>query len=276
MIKTKRVLSVLAILLFLSGCGKVGHLDVVAETEEKHYQRAQRLLREGREHEALSAFLKVVEKRRDAAESHLEAGRLYANYIGDPLAAIYHYRKFLELKPDGKQAPMVNQLIESAKKMFARQLPAQPLGDQVNRLDLLELLEEMRKENVDLKRNIVALQSQLTQAKASNAARESSSMAMNLERLQTMPLTSQPERQANPTQEQSRVAAPRPQPSPQSAQPVQPRVPNTYTVSSGDSLYSISKELYGTPARYMDIYQANRDRMRSPDALRVGMVLRIP
>lgn len=270
MAKTKVLVGFVVVGILLQGCWQMGNVDVIAETEEKHYQRAQRLLREGREQEALSAFLKVVEKRQDAPESHLEAGRLYASYIGDPLAAIYHYRKFLELKPHGKQAPLVQQLIGSSKKMFARQLPGQPLGDSADRLDLLTLLEEMRAENIELKQHIASLQADLAQAQHVRPAQDSRAVAMNLERLQTMPMVSQPRTSAPAV-----TRAPAQQMS-QPQQPVRPALPATYTVQSGDSLYSISKRMYGTSGRYMDIYQVNRDRMRAPDALRVGMVLKIP
>jgi nucleoid-associated protein YgaU len=47
-------------------------------------------------------------------------------------------------------------------------------------------------------------------------------------------------------------------------------------VQSGDTLTRISQRFYGTPSRYQDIYQANRDRMASENALRVGQELRIP
>ena len=53
-------------------------------------------------------------------------------------------------------------------------------------------------------------------------------------------------------------------------------VPRSYTVQSGDSLSAISRKVYGTPTRWIDIYQANRDRMTSENALRVGQELRIP
>jgi nucleoid-associated protein YgaU len=52
--------------------------------------------------------------------------------------------------------------------------------------------------------------------------------------------------------------------------------PRSYTVKSGDSLSSISRTVYGTPSRWIDIYQANRDRLSSENALKVGQDLRIP
>lgn len=55
-----------------------------------------------------------------------------------------------------------------------------------------------------------------------------------------------------------------------------PSIPTTYRVRKGDTLTGIATRLLGNSQRYRDIYEANRDRLSSPDALRVGMDLRIP
>jgi nucleoid-associated protein YgaU len=49
-----------------------------------------------------------------------------------------------------------------------------------------------------------------------------------------------------------------------------------YTVKYGDTLSGIAEKMLGSQARYRDIYEANRDRMTSPDRLDVGKPLRIP
>lgn len=49
-----------------------------------------------------------------------------------------------------------------------------------------------------------------------------------------------------------------------------------YVVQPGDTLGKISIRFYGTSARYMDIYQANRDKLASPSSLEVGQELIIP
>ncbi len=49
-----------------------------------------------------------------------------------------------------------------------------------------------------------------------------------------------------------------------------------HTVGEGDSLSRISMRYYGTPGRWQEIYQANRDLLQGSNALRVGMQLRIP
>jgi nucleoid-associated protein YgaU len=62
----------------------------------------------------------------------------------------------------------------------------------------------------------------------------------------------------------------------QPERPEQPSNPNTYTVKEGDSLSSIAGTLLGNPNRYDDIYKANKDKLSSPDDIRVGMKLKLP
>lgn len=50
----------------------------------------------------------------------------------------------------------------------------------------------------------------------------------------------------------------------------------SYTVRRGDTLGKISFRFYGTSRRYMDIYDANRDKLSSPSSIEVGQVLVIP
>jgi nucleoid-associated protein YgaU len=53
------------------------------------------------------------------------------------------------------------------------------------------------------------------------------------------------------------------------------RLPETYTVQEGDSLWIISYKLYGTN-RVADLFDANRETLPSPEALRVGQTLIVP
>lgn len=50
----------------------------------------------------------------------------------------------------------------------------------------------------------------------------------------------------------------------------------SYTVKTGDSLNRIAKRELGSYQRWDEIYQANRDRLRNPDILTIGMQLLIP
>lgn len=49
-----------------------------------------------------------------------------------------------------------------------------------------------------------------------------------------------------------------------------------YTVKFGDTLSEISQRFLGSQGRFREIYEANKDRMDSPDRLRVGKAIRIP
>jgi nucleoid-associated protein YgaU len=52
--------------------------------------------------------------------------------------------------------------------------------------------------------------------------------------------------------------------------------PRNYTVVQGDTLYGISVKLFGTPRHYEKIYELNRDRIRDPNSLQVGINLKLP
>lgn len=246
-----------AYLALLGGCAP-GGVEVVSEIDEKQYQLAQDFKKEGRTEEALSAFLRVIDARRDAPESHLEAGYIYLRTLKDPVRAIYHFDRYLQFKPQSAQATQVRQLIETAEKEFARQLPARPYEGDLERIDLMELVKSLKQENDTLKRELVAAQARVQQ------------LQNLVGQARRMPAPQSGSR-ASTTVRQTPVAPVAPSTPPNPAE-----VPRAYTVQSGDTLSTISTRFYGTPSRWIDIYQANRDRLSSENALRVGQEIRIP
>jgi nucleoid-associated protein YgaU len=50
----------------------------------------------------------------------------------------------------------------------------------------------------------------------------------------------------------------------------------THTVKKGDSLWKIAKAELGDSARWNEIYELNKDKLKSPEALRDGMLLKLP
>jgi nucleoid-associated protein YgaU len=50
----------------------------------------------------------------------------------------------------------------------------------------------------------------------------------------------------------------------------------TYTVKAGDTLSKIAKEIYGDANEYGKIFEANQDKLQSPDKIQVGQQLVIP
>ena len=263
-----------ALALALGGCGGDERLSYATEVDEPYYREGSALLKTGRKQEALSAFLKLIEKRGDdAPESHLEVGLLYLQHINDPLAAIYHFKKFLSLRPNSPQAPLVRQRIDAAIREFARTLPAQPLENQLQRVDLVAALDRLKQANESLKQQLADVQAGRADSTVSDA---NASIAFHLDampvvRTQKPTPTSAP---ARPTNNKPAAAASTTTNKPTAASPT--RSARKYIVRSGDTLVKISQSVYGSRTKWREIYQANRSVMKSESDLRVGMELALP
>ncbi len=272
------LLSLLILLLLAAGCERPQGLGQTAEIDDPDRTRGISLLRSGRNQEALAAFLRVIEKRGgDAPESHLDAAQIYHEQIRDPLAAIYHYRKYLELKPNGQKSDLVRGRIQAATRDFARTLPAQPLENQVLRNDLLDVVEQLKRENAEL-------QAQLAQALSGQAATEPRGTIANLAVNEAPPVDApriiRPGLDTNVGGPAVATAVPqRPVSTPTPPTPP-PAAGRRHVVAQKESLYSIARQHYGqaTNARIQEIVAANRDQLPQGinTPLRPGMELRIP
>jgi nucleoid-associated protein YgaU len=49
-----------------------------------------------------------------------------------------------------------------------------------------------------------------------------------------------------------------------------------HTVASGDTLSKLAKTYLGDSGRYMEIFNANKDKLTNPDLIKVGQQLNIP
>ena len=302
----------LSLTLAITGCDRSSGLPFTSEDNDPDYTRGKQLIRQGREQEALAAFLRVIATRNDEApESHLEAALLYQQQLKDPIAAIYHFRKYLELQPNSRQAVLVRQRIDAAKREFARTLPAHPLEDASVKLEFMDQLEHLQRENDDLKAEISALRAGLPEGAVpviprtrrtstgfvvrppeasapAPAPEESPAPAQALSEAEPIAAEDSPVMHAPmPVEmvapsEHTRVSVP-------SRAPTSPSRPGATTpapaaatgkrhaVQRGDTLYSLAQKYYGNRSRWRDIYGANQDILRSEgDTLRIGMELRIP
>lgn len=292
-----RLLLIGFVLVWFAGCDRGDREITAAEADEPYYRQGQQLVKQGRSQEALSAYLKVIAKRGESApESHLEAGLLYLQQIKDPLAAIYHFRKYLELQPNSRQAVYVRGLVDTAKREFARTLPAQPLESQAERLDLSEQLERFQRENDQLKAELAAfrggagvstvrvrrdikLDAPAPVEETPPPTRTHSfiipaaeSAVSNDSPVLLAPETPAPVRQPPVAQAPTRPPARTP--------PTKPTAPASagrrHVVGKGDTLFSLAQKYYGNRSRWRDIYAANRDLLPSENALRLGMEIKIP
>lgn len=49
-----------------------------------------------------------------------------------------------------------------------------------------------------------------------------------------------------------------------------------YTIQKGDTLQKISQQYFGTTRKWKAIFEANADKLKGPDKIRPGQVIRIP
>ena len=136
--------------IFCGACSS-SDLSLIEETEERQFKSAKDFQSQGRYEDALITYLGLISVRRESPESHLEVGYIYLRTLKDPIRAIYHFDRYLDLKPESERTIQVKQLIETAKLEFLRQLPTKPFQAEVDRMDLLEIIEKLKKENSELK-----------------------------------------------------------------------------------------------------------------------------
>lgn len=283
---THLLLLAAVMLVALVGCSDATRRDYATEADEPYFRQADQMKRGNRHQEALSAYLKVIEKRGDdAPESHLEAGLVYLHHIRDPIAAIYHFRKYLALRPNSAQAPLVRQRIDAAIRDFARTLPAQPVESQLQRVDLMAALDKSKLENDILKQQLADYQGGRESSVALNensvagrvaAAREANDFKISVDTLPTV--RTRPPVRTEPS-------APPPQPKAEASRtPAATKTSPTanragarrHIVKQGDTLSKLSQQYFGNRTRWRDIYQANRSVMKNDADLKVGMELVIP
>jgi nucleoid-associated protein YgaU len=282
-----------------AGCRGGNAEPVAAEIDEPHYRQGQQQVKQGRTQEALASFLKVIEKRGEqaSAESHLEAGLIYLQHSKDPVEAYHHFKQYLAQQPNSRQATHVRELVDTAKREFARSLPGQPLENQAQRMDFLDQIEKLQRENQDLRSEISALRngasapilkSVRAPAGGEPSARLNTPAPVPVTTIEEeSPITPAPV-QSRPTVAEipSSVAnTPRgnpPGPGVRSP-PARPGAPlptgvRRHVVVQSDSLFAIARKYYGTAsvAKAKAIYEANRDVMKNEGDLRPGMELKIP
>jgi nucleoid-associated protein YgaU len=256
--------------------------------DDSYYREGQQMEHQGRWDEALAAYLKVIDHRGDAApESNLNVGLIYLNHIKDPIYAIYHFRKYLDLEPNSKQAVYVRGLIDAAKRDFARALPGQPLQSQTEHLGVEEQVERLQRENDDLRAENAAL-------RAGGPAPATHSTSIDLGSIPSpqslaeapapadspAPISLAPVAQGDasaPGDNATSAISDAPPGQAPSAAPAATAGGRHHTVVRGDTLFSLAQKFYGNRSKWRDIYAANRGVLSSENSpLKIGMDLKIP
>ncbi|MCS7047733.1 MAG: LysM peptidoglycan-binding domain-containing protein [Verrucomicrobiae bacterium] len=232
--------------ILVIGCYQVGETANTELAQNPYARRAKEAIQNRNFAAAAELYRKALRVNPDLAGAHLELGLLYDDKLGDPIAAIYHYRCFLELRPDSPKRALVEDFIERAKLNLLTKLGpvvpnAPPAAWQTEKAVLLE-------QNAALQARVLELERQL--ADVSALAR-------------TVPVVEQLPRPVSPP-----VAS--------AATIPEAGSPRIHTVQPRDTLQSLALRYYGSRSEWTKIYAANRHHLASKDDLKIGQQLIIP
>jgi len=113
------------------------------EEKEPHFLAGKSHINQMDYRGAIECFEKALEVNPQSAAAHFELGCLYEQKEAEPAAAIYHYERYLKLRPQAENAEIVKQQIMACKQELARSVSLGPITEKQQR-DLEKLLEEKR------------------------------------------------------------------------------------------------------------------------------------
>lgn len=217
------------VLLAAAGCSKDAKTADEREERDPLIKQGQSYMEIRDYKKAEEAFKKALEKDPLMARPHLDLATIYQQYDVNYFHAVYHYDRYLELRPDSEKAEFIREQIQKVQKAL--------FNDILTRSGAYQLKNErdrLIKENTELKSRLTA---------------------------GTPPPAEAPKTETAASGAGTTAAA--------------PPAHEIYTVVAGDNLTKIANKFYGN-GNYEPIYEANKDRMKSPGDLRVGQTLVIP
>ena len=144
MVSLFRGVALLLLALAGGGCPQEGQNQFADEEREPHFIEGSRHVNEMDYRAAIESFEKALSVNRGSASAHWELAVLFESKVTDPAAAIYHYERFLRLRPKSDKAETTRQRILACKQDLARTVSLGPVTEKVQR-DLERLIEENRR-----------------------------------------------------------------------------------------------------------------------------------
>lgn len=256
-------LLVLSLALVFTGCDP-GLLSQSDEERDPHYLAGQERARAADIQGAIEEFEAALENNPKSGAAHLELGLIQEQKKQDFAEAIYHYQRFLRLRPKSPQADNIRERIRACKSDLARTEVIAPVTASLQRD-----LERMTTDNVQLRGQVEML---LRQVQDLEAQLRSRPMLQPVPRPQAIADRGVPQ-----ADEQT--------PAPRETAPVQPRNPapvqpppstraapvRTHKVASGETITQIARK---HRVSVQAIIRANPGVR--PERLKIGQTLAIP
>ena len=137
--------------LSLTGCFLSGE-NQLDEQKEPHFLTGKKRMNSMDYKGAVEAFEKALEANPRSASAHFELALLFEQKENDYAAAIYHYERFLRLRPQSDYAKPVAERINTCKQEMAKTVSIGPVSQAMQRD--LERLRTLETENAELRRKL--------------------------------------------------------------------------------------------------------------------------
>jgi tetratricopeptide (TPR) repeat protein len=224
----------------ICGCGADISKTDKRELESKHAKDALESVQQGKTAEAIVLYEKELREQPDAARVHLELAMLLHESEKDYIGALYHYRKYLRLRPDTEKKQLIEKRMKAARQMIA----AGVAGTE----DLVEArTADLEAESLRLRKRIRQLEESLSKARA--VARKGIAVRTASEDVPDVNAGAALTHEGGLSR---------------------------YTVQKGDSLSIIANKVYKDGSQWEQIYEANRRELENSNELKVGQILIIP
>ena len=269
-----------AAVLMLSGCN-----DYVGK-EKSHplYVKAGKEKSAGEYKEAARCYEEFLQICPKSSRTHHELGNIYNDHLNDPLRAVYHYRKWMEMNPDDKtNFEDVRLMAETAQKNLFKKLKEEYKESGEGKQDSEELqklrdqlaqtqasLKQCEEQNQKMKETLLSIKAEREKINARTTDRNQQNLAAADKKAATSAAGAKGK--ATGAKGKAAAASAGGKAAPASAG----KAVSSYKVQSGDTLIKISQKCYGSPRYYHLIIEANRSRIGKNNQIRVGQTLVIP
>lgn len=238
-------ISLLFVFLMIAvGCDSKTGISDVAERDHPAMKKALSLERAGNKEGALRIYQGLLDQNPTIARAHLALAFLLEEEGGNSPAALYHYQRYLNLRPDTEKRGMIESRIRAAQLAYVGTVFT-------NESAILTRMSEVERENSALKIRVVNLESQTSHLRAALAANRA--------------------KYAESREESSRIL------DKQGLPVLAPRAAGKVVrVLKGDTLRKISERAYGTQERWREIFEANKALLKNREDVRIGQTLIVP
>jgi len=234
----------IAVLLIVTGCDQKTGTSDVAERDHPAMKKAIALERAGNKEGARLIYQGLLDQNPTIARAHLALAFLLEEENGEYPAALYHYQRYLTLRPDTEKRGMIEARIRTAKLAYVGTVFT-------NEAAILSRMSAVERDNAALKIRAVNLEAQASHLRAA--------------------LSASREKYAESRDEASRVLDIKGIPA------LAPRASGKQVrVLKGDTLRKISERVYGTQDRWREIFEANRTVLKNREDVRIGQILIVP